>query len=217
MLVRPASNQHPSFEPVYDLKSTFKWQMIQPMNLELTSERLRLSPLQPGDLDISLEMFTDPLVLQYARQPMTPDAIRNEMRNWLKRGGNGGIGIWCISDRVSDEKYGTVALLPLPLEGKQTDFSQVRPGHVPDGDVEVGYFLKRSAWRKGYATEACRRLLQFAFKEAGFDKIVATLEEENAASIKVLIKSGFINHGTMYCYGEQCPSYRITRDEWLKR
>ena len=186
------------------------------MKLELTSERLRLSPLLSADLDITLEMFTDPLVLKFVSKPMTPDAIRKEMPNWLRRGGNGSMGIWCISDLDSGEKYGTVALLPLPIEGDDTDFTQVRPGLVPDGDVEVGYFLKRSVWNRGYASEACRRLIQFAFEDAGFDEIVATLEEDNAASINVLIKSGFTHRGTMYCYGEECPNYRITREEWVR-
>ena len=184
------------------------------LTLELETERLRLAPLQPADLDLALAMFTDPPVLKYVSKPMSPDAIRDEMPNWLKRGGDGSVGIWCISDRVSDEKYGTVAFLPLPIEGDDTDYSQVVPGQMPDGDVEVGYFLKRSVWGRGYATEACRRLLKFAFEEAQFDEIVATLEEDNAASINVLTKAGFIDHGTMYCYGEESPNYRITRADW---
>ena len=33
------------------------------MNLELHTERLRLTPLEPADLDIALQMYTDPEVL----------------------------------------------------------------------------------------------------------------------------------------------------------
>jgi ribosomal-protein-alanine N-acetyltransferase len=73
------------------------------MNLKLTSERLILKPLQPDDLDICLEMFTDPDVVKYADGLMSESTIRTQMPNWTKRGGNGCIGIWCITDRLSGE------------------------------------------------------------------------------------------------------------------
>jgi ribosomal-protein-alanine N-acetyltransferase len=186
------------------------------MKLNLSSERLSLSPLETNDLDLCLEMFTDPAVVKYADGLMSEAAIRQEMSNWMKRGGNGCIGIWCISDRVSGEKYGSVALLPIPVEEDDTDFSIVVPGTMPDGDIEIGYFLKRSAWGHGYATESCRRVLRFAFQEASLLEVVATFEEENGASRNVLEKAGFADRGTMRCYGEEGPNYRITHGEWKR-
>ena len=186
------------------------------MKLELNSDRLLLRPLEANDVDLCLEMFTDPEVLKYADGAQTEAEIRIEMPNWIKRGGDGCIGIWCICDREDGEKLGTVALLPIPIDDDDTDFSLVIPGTMPDGDVEIGYFFKRSAWDRGYATEACRRILQFAFEESPLSEIVATFEEENAASRNVLQKSGLVDHGTMKSYGEDGPIYRITRDEWLR-
>ena len=187
------------------------------MNLVLHSERLTLSPYDASNIDLALEMFTDPQVLRYAGGVQEQDEIRGQMANWTKRGGNGCIGIWCISDRRTGEKLGSAALLPMPVEEKDTDYSLVRPGQMPDGDIEIGYFLKRSAWGKGYATEACRRLIQMAFEESPLTEIVANFEEGNVASRNVLEKLGFVNHGTMRCYGEDGPNYRLTRDEWLER
>jgi RimJ/RimL family protein N-acetyltransferase len=86
---------------------------------------------------------------------------------------------------------------------------------MPDGDIEVGYFLKRSAWGKGYATEACKRIIQMAFEESPLTEVVATFEAGNVASRNVLDKAGFVDRGTMRCYGEDGPNYRITREEWL--
>jgi RimJ/RimL family protein N-acetyltransferase len=186
------------------------------ISLELRSERLALTPFAPTDLDLCLEMFTNPEVVAYAGKPMSEAAISGEMSNWTKRGGNGCIGIWCISDRETGEKYGSAALLPMPIEEDDTDYSLVIPGKMPEGDVEIGYFLKRSAWGRGYATEACRRLLDFAFQETPLKEVVATLDKENTASINVLEKAGFVDHGTMRCYGEDGPNYRMARDEWSR-
>ena len=186
------------------------------MRLELTTDRLLLLPTCEDDLDIAMEMFTDPEVLRYAGGAMSEDAVRSEMANWARRGGNGCIGIWTIHDRETREKYGSVALLPMPVEEDDTDYSLVVPGKMPDAEIEVGYFLKRSAWGRGYATEACTRILRFAFEESPLEEVVATIEEKNLASRDVLLKAGFVYRGTMRAYGELSPNYRISRDDWLR-
>jgi RimJ/RimL family protein N-acetyltransferase len=89
-------------------------------------------------------------------------------------------------------------------------------GQMPDADIEIGYFLKRSAWGRGYATEVCKRLLQFAFQDVSLDEVVASVEEGNVASQHVLVKSGFLDRGRTRSYGKDSPIYRITRDEWNK-
>ena len=184
------------------------------MNLVLYSKRLTFTPFNASDVDLAMEMFTDAEVLKFAGGVMEEDEIRRDMSNWTKRGGNGCIGIWCISDQGSGEKLGSAALLPMPVEEDDTDFSLVIPGRMPDRDVEIGYFLKRSAWGQGYATETCKRLIRMAFEESPLTEVVATFDIGNVASRNVLEKVGFVNRGTMRCYGEEGPNYRITRDEW---
>jgi len=185
------------------------------MNLLIQSKRLTLTPFDISDVDLAIKMFTDPEVSKYTGGAMEECEIRSEMLNWIKRGSNGVIGIWCISDRCSGEKLGTVALLPMPVEKDNTDFSLVKRGQMPDGDVEIGYFLKRTAWGKGYATEACKRLLQAAFEESPLTGIVATFDKGNSASRHVLKKAGFVDRGTKLSYGSEGPYYRIDRYDWI--
>ncbi len=184
------------------------------MELDLFTERLRLTPFSDDDLDLALEMWTDPEVVKYICDVMTEEEIRQDMSNVTKRGGNGGIGIWCIVDRRSGEKLGDTYLLPMPIDQDDTDFSLVVMGQMPDAEIEIGFFLKRSAWGRGYATEVCKRLLQFAFQEVSLNEVVASVDEDNVASKKVLEKSGLLDRGRMRCYGKDSPIYRITRDEW---
>ena len=128
--------------------------------------------------------------------------------------GNGGIGFWCVSDRNTGEKLGDTYLLPMPIDEDDTDLSLVVMGQMPDADIEVGYFLKQSAWGRGYATEVCKRMLQFAFQELPMNEIVASVEEENVVSRKVLEKSGLRDRSRTRSYGKVSPIYRITREEW---
>ena len=186
------------------------------MNLELKSPRLVLVPFTPDDIDLSLELFTDPAVLEHAGGAMSEADIREKMPDWVKRGGGGCIGVWTIRDRETGEKYGSAALLPMPVEATETDYG-FAPDEIPAGDIEIGYYLKRSAWGSGFATEACRRLLEFAFTKSPLEEVVANFSRENLASKRVLEKAGFNDNGTMRCYGTEGPNYRISREEWLQK
>lgn len=185
------------------------------MSAILLSERLSLRPLAVADVDVAIEMFTDPAVTRFICDVMSEADIRRDMPLWTKRGGDGCIGIWCISDRASGEKYGSGFLLPMPTHEEDTNWDQVRPGAMPEGDVEIGYILKEGAWGKGYATEVCWRLLRLAFEETPLEEIVATLDDDHEASKRVLEKSGLSYRGRRWAYGKDCPDWRITRSEWL--
>ncbi len=57
-------------------------------------------------------------------------------------------------------------------------------------------------------------MLEFAFEELPLNEVVASVEEENLVSRKVLEKSGLLDCGRTRSYGKESPIYRITRDEW---
>jgi RimJ/RimL family protein N-acetyltransferase len=186
------------------------------MNLELLTERTKLTPLTITDIDIAVEMFTDPDVVKYiGGEVMSKDEVQKGMSTWIRRGGDGCIGIWCISNRETGEKYGDCYLLPIPIEEDDTNWDIVIPEVIPEGDIEIGYFLKKSAWGKGIATEVCRRLLKFAFEDTPLKKLVATIDDENHISKKVLEKAGFVYKGRMRAYAENNPYYCIDREQWV--
>ena len=188
--------------------------VITAMKLELLTDRLRLTPLVDTDIDISIALWTDPEVVKFIDDVASEDELRAEMADSTKRGGNGCIGIWCVADQMSGEKIGSAYILPMPVEEDDVDYSLVVPGQIPEGDIEIGYFLKPSAWGKGYATEVCKRLLEFAFQDSPLTELVASVNENNVASRNVLEKSGFVESGRAQCWGEDSPIYRITRIEW---
>ena len=64
------------------------------------------------------------------------------------------------------------------------------PAHIDEG-VELGFWIGKPYWGRGYATEAARALLGFAFYDLGVTQIVAGAFRENRASLCVLEKVGF--------------------------
>jgi RimJ/RimL family protein N-acetyltransferase len=186
------------------------------VNLELETDRLFLRPLVQSDWEMALETFMDPEVMKFVADVGSEEALAEEMKAAIRRGAGGRIGVWCVLQRETGEKLGTAALLPLPIEEDDTDWSLLQEDQYPDADIEVGYILKRSAWGNGYATEACRRLVQFAFEETELDEIVAVTDPRNAASQEVLGKCGFRDEGLRRAYADECPAFRISRQQWLE-
>lgn len=186
------------------------------MNLQLISDRLIFTPLELADVDLVVDLWTDPEVVRYIEEVSTEAELQREMPDVIKRGGNGAIGEWCIADRQTGEKLGSTYVFPMPTEKDDIDYDLLDMKQMPDVDIEIGYFLKRSAWGQGYATEICKRMLQFAFQEVLLSEVVASVDAGNVASKNVLEKSGFLYAGRTLCWGKDSPIYKITRDEWIE-
>ena len=146
---------------------------LPPERLVLETPRLVLRPFTPDDEDIAFEVLSCPDVMRYVSNAMTAQEVSEHMPDATRRGAGGRIGIWCAQIRETGEKIGDGVLTPIPIEGEDADWSQVVPDAYPDDRIEVGYLLKPSAWGKGYATEICKRLLQFAFEQTALDEVVA--------------------------------------------
>ena len=186
------------------------------MELELHSERLYLRPFDPSDLDLDIEMATDPDVMKFFGGAVTEEEITAEAINFTRRCGGGCIGVWTVIDRLTREKLGEVFLTPLPIDADDTQWELIHGDNLPEGEIEIGYLFKRSAWGKGYATEATKRLLKFAFEETPLEELVAVPDLENTASQRVLEKCGLAYEGMRRAYAAECPGYRITRQRWFE-
>ena len=66
--------------------------------------------------------------------------------------------------------------------------------HEQGSDIELGYWIARQHWGRGYATEAGRAVLEVA-QMLGHRRIVASHFLDNPASGKVLTKLGFVPTG----------------------
>jgi RimJ/RimL family protein N-acetyltransferase len=62
---------------------------------------------------------------------------------------------------------------------------------TPEGDVELGYWIARSHWGRGYASEAGRAVVRFARTALRLPRLVAGHFLDNPASGSVLRNLGF--------------------------
>lgn len=57
---------------------------------------------------------------------------------------------------------------------------------------EIGYVIRSSQWRRGYATEIVQALLQYASKEIACECVLARVSKKNIVSAHIIEKCGFV-------------------------
>lgn len=91
-----------------------------------------------------------------------------------------------------------------------------------DGVGDMGYWIAKPHWGKGYAGEAAKRLTRLAFEQLALDVLEAEVMQGNPASEKVLLSAGFTNSGEAVgtrgrCDGVATINYRLAREDWAVR
>lgn len=159
------------------------------MTIFLETPRLILRQFTQDDADNLFVLDSDPDVMRFISggiassyetitQHFLPDVL-----GYYKQYDN--LGFWAIKEKSSQEFIGWVVLRP------ETRFRFAQLLGVAESDaIELGYRLRQISWGKGYATEVSRLLVNKAFTEWNFTKIIAWALSENQASIKVMKKLG---------------------------
>ncbi len=75
-----------------------------------------------------------------------------------------------------------VGLIGLELEGP--------------GEAEIGFWIGKPFWRRGYASEAMAALVEHAFRKMGLASLIALAVPENRASIRAVPGKGPPGHST---------------------
>lgn len=71
---------------------------------------------------------------------------------------------------------------------------QIEAAHAK---AELGYWIAKPQWGKGYATEAARAAVRFGFETLHLERIHARVMTANRASARVLAKLGFAREGVL--------------------
>jgi ribosomal-protein-alanine N-acetyltransferase len=88
---------------------------------------------------------------------------------------------FAITDKITGKLYGAIAL---------TNNQRFSNG-------EIAYWVGEEYWGNGYATEAAKAMLEFAFIEKQYNKVFARYFHSNLASGKVIEKIGMKKEGVL--------------------
>jgi [ribosomal protein S5]-alanine N-acetyltransferase len=169
---------------------------------EFETPRLRLRGLRDGDQQFLATLDSDPEVMKYIHTgPLSKEmAIRFAESQIQMTAFRRHAGKW-IAELHDGTPVGWVELGK--LSGPDRD------------DLQVGYEFAPPHWGHGYATEAVRRILDYAFGMLELDRVAAIARAENPASVRVLEKLGFRKVGRRKDDGLiWCNEYRLQKSEW---
>ena len=149
----------------------------------LTTERLVLRPWTETDVESLFEYAKDPDVGPIAGWPphKSVEESLNVIRNVFS-----GKECYAICEKGNDKAIGAIEL---KLNG-HTDMTE------RDDECELGYWLGKPFWGRGYVPEAGRELIRRGFEELGRTTIWGGYYDGNVKSKRVQEKLGFSYHHT---------------------
>jgi RimJ/RimL family protein N-acetyltransferase len=185
--------------------------------LTLETARLRLRPLEMRDLDAMFAVLGDPRVMRHIGDGK--GRTREAVANYLERSARGfarhGRGGFAVERKDTGEVIGDCVVAFIGRSGTNwKDPDQLGP------ETEVGYRLAASHWGQGFATEAARAAVGWAFCDEGLglDEIIGVTHPDNEASQRVLLKAGLEARGpSSRFYDTTTALFSTSRERWRER
>jgi RimJ/RimL family protein N-acetyltransferase len=187
--------------------------MIEAVDPFLRTDRMTLRRLTPDDVDLFVELDSDPGVMRFLTggkptpRSWVVDVMLPRVLDEYERGV---AGRWLAHDAGTGEFLGWFGL--------DSDTS-------PPVARELGYRLRTAAWGRGLATEGARALVRYAFADLGLRRVWGQTMAVNAGSRRVMEKAG-LHYVRTFHPGFEDPipgadlgevEYELLRDEWARR
>lgn len=178
------------------------------MNLLLTgqeTDRLKFRLLTPDDFDDWMPLFAKKEAATFLG--MDSQLSQREMcEKWFEkslgryRDKTGGMNV--LEDKITGEMIGQCGILIQSVEGETR--------------YEVGYSILPKFWRKGYASEASKKCIDYVFENNVSPNIISIVHVDNIGSEKVARGNGMtIEKSLDDYYGTPVNVFSISKEAWL--
>ena len=145
----------------------------------IETARLRLRPVQLEDFDSFAEFCADPDAARFVGGPQVRSAA---WRSFMTMA-----GAWHLQG---------VSMFSVLLRDTGAWIGRIGPW-CPEGwpGTEIGWGILPRFWGQGFATEAARASITWAFDELGWDDVIHIIDPSNVASVGVAQRLGAVNRG----------------------
>jgi len=165
----------------------------------LHTSRLRLRPFSDADANALFALHSSSHVLRYWDAPPWRETVRAER-------------FIAGCRQMAEEGSGTRLAVDRHSDGAFIGWCSLTRWNPDYRSASMGYCFDDAAWGHGYATEAGRAVLQWAFDTLDLNRVQAETDTRNAASARVLEKLGFVREGTLR---EDCVVSDEVSDSWV--
>ncbi|MGR5142241.1 GNAT family N-acetyltransferase [Photobacterium sp. DNB23_23_1] len=185
------------------------------MAYPLETDRLILRQWKRDDYPDYANLNADPTVMQYFPAVLSQQESDAQAARITQLIAERGWGFWAAELKSTGKFIGFVGL-----------HSQDLHSGIPNAPfVEIGWRLAKVHWGKGYAPEAARKALQYAFEQLRVPSVYAFTALPNTPSQRVMDKIGMVNIGQDFNHPKLPQGhslqrhclYQITQETWLKK
>lgn len=176
----------------------------------LSTARLHLRRIAGGDAEWQFRHLNDQRVMAHLGGPKSLGEIEARHAKMRALFESEGFGFLMMIERSSGELVGTCGI-------KRVDCEHARNL----GDHEIGWLVREDRWRRGYAAEAMRAVLGWAFATHRAPHVVALTSHANEPSWRLMERLGMERREELDFEDPAYPPhenptilYRLTRHQW---
>jgi [ribosomal protein S5]-alanine N-acetyltransferase len=169
------------------------------IRLPIETERLVIREFQPErDSEAMLRVYGDPEVMRFIPGGAVSDeqGVRALLQGYVDAQRQQGFSSWAVAERTGGRTIGDAG------------FGIFEPTQ----EVELGYTFARDHWGKGYATEAARACLSAGLAQLPVARIIAVVDAENVASLRVPERIGMKRVSTIEAHGRPHVLFAASAD-----
>lgn len=167
------------------------------------TERLIVRKLARRDIPVWAEFFLDTASFEFIglKDDKSPcDHSEEWMERQFKRYREGTFGLMALVEKESMKFVGQCGLITMNVKAED--------------ELEVGYHIIEQFRGIGYATEATRAFIEYAFSNNLAKSIISVINKKNSLSMKVSEKLHLQREVEITCMNKPAYLYRICREEW---
>jgi len=161
----------------------------------IITERLLMRGFTLADAPMVQELAGDRLIADTTRivpHPYLDGLAEDWIRNHQPPGPDSTAIQLAITRRTDATLVGAISLVEINRE---------------DSRAELGYWVGKPYWGKGYCTEAAAAMLRYAFESVGLNRVSAQHLSRNPASGRVLEKIGMSREGCLREHNKKWETY----------
>ena len=171
----------------------------------IETPRLLLREMTAADRPDLCMILQDKEVMYAYNGPFSDEEVNGWLERQTGRYREWGYGLWAVVLKQTGEMIGQCGVTRQLWNGEEM--------------LEVGYLFRHSHWHQGYATEAARACMEYAFNILGASEVCSIIRDNNIPSQQVALRNGMRKaEGVMVKHyrGAEMPHwlYLTTREEF---
>ena len=165
--------------------------------MEISTDRLIIRPFIEADKEALIAIISNPQVMRFSLiGPITIDEAREQLRDKnISFYEHEDYGMLALIRKSDSNLIGYAGLLKQEVDGEKK--------------IEISYRLHPDYWKQGFAIEATKAIVDYAFMKLKLDDLIAIIDPDNIDSVKVALKLGMRKNKDTMFQGKYVAIYQL--------